>query len=128
MKALWSLGQATVHQIRKEIEPRRLLAYTTVMTVMNRLARKGIASREKQGRSHLYHPEIAEQAVRSRAVEKLINNFFEGSPQKLLEYLRAPSNGRDGSGNGSTDSKLIAPKSVQGPGYSANEGIDPSLL
>lgn len=128
MKALWSLGQATVHQIRSEIEPRRVLAYTTVMTVMDRLAHKGVANREKRGRRHVYHAAITEQAVRNRAVDKLVDNFFEGSPKKLLEYLNAPSDGGHGRDSLAQVSDREIRESTRKPAASVDEGIDPSLL
>jgi len=128
MSALWSLEQATVHEIRAEIIQRRPLAYTTVMTVMDRLARKGVASRQKRGRSHVYRPAIAEQAIRSRAVEKLVNSFFAGSPQKLLEYLRTPFNGWDSSGNPTMVTEPAVRKPARDSENLAGESIDPSLL
>ncbi|MGE5325632.1 MAG: BlaI/MecI/CopY family transcriptional regulator, partial [Deltaproteobacteria bacterium] len=56
MKALWALSEATVEEIRADMMPRRPLAYTTVLTVMDRLARKGVADRRKRGRAHVYTP------------------------------------------------------------------------
>ena len=128
MSALWLLEQATVHEIRAEIEHHRPLAYTTVMTVMDRLARKGIASRQKRGRSHVYRPAIAEQAIRSRAVEKLVNSFFAGSAQKLLEYLRTPLNGRDGSASPAMVSEPAVRQPARVSENLAGQSIDPSLL
>lgn len=128
MKVLWRLGQATVHQIRAEIEPRRLLAYTTVMTVMDRLAQKAVVRREKRGRQHLYHPAIEETAIRSRAVEKLIDNFFSGSRQELIEYLRGASNGKNRTDGPSALSDVAVRRPVPSPMAAVDDGIDPSLL
>jgi BlaI family transcriptional regulator, penicillinase repressor len=127
MKALWSLGQATVHEIRAQIQPRRALAYTTVMTVMDRLAHKGVVTREKRGRRHLYRPSVTEQAVRKRAVDKLVDNFFGGSAANLLAYLGAD----DAEGTGRENRTAAAPdrrEPTPEPVTSANESIDPSLL
>ena len=87
MKALWALGQATVQEIRDRLFPNRPLAYTTVMTVMDRLARKGVVAREKRSRAHLYHASISEELVRDRAIIRLIENFFRGSREELRRYL-----------------------------------------
>jgi BlaI family transcriptional regulator, penicillinase repressor len=87
MKALWALGEATVEDIRARLLPARPLAYTTVMTVMDRLARKGMVTRRKRGRAHVYSSVVAEAAVRERALERLVENFFGGSRDELRNYL-----------------------------------------
>ncbi len=88
MKALWTLGQATVEDIRGRLFPQRPLAYTTVMTVMDRLARKGAVEREKRGRAHLYRASVPEALIRERALGRLVENFFRGSRQELRRYLQ----------------------------------------
>ena len=59
MHHLWRAGEAlTVRQVHDELqhprEPARELAYTTVMTVMERLYRKGLLVREPHGKAYLY--------------------------------------------------------------------------
>ncbi len=87
MKALWALGKGTIHEIRGRLMAKRPLAYTTVMTVMDRLARKGVVEREKRGRAHLYHPGISERLVLERAIARLAESFFQGSRNELRRYL-----------------------------------------
>ncbi len=103
MKALWSLGQGTVREIRSTLYPSRPLAYTTVMTVMDRLARKGMVERQKRGRAHLYRPAVPEEAVREHALDLLTENFFQGSRHHLRKYLdtarKTPLKRRDGGVN-----------------------------
>jgi predicted transcriptional regulator len=96
MKALWGAGQATVQEIREQLLPDRPLAYTTVMTVMDRLARKGVVVREKKGRAHLYSPSVGEDVIRDRALNHLIDNFFEGTHEQLLRYLSGSTAGSSG--------------------------------
>ncbi|HSC76954.1 MAG TPA: BlaI/MecI/CopY family transcriptional regulator, partial [Candidatus Acidoferrales bacterium] len=55
MKALWAQGEASVREIREQLLAEgRALAYTTVETIMDRLARKGAVARRKVGRAHRY--------------------------------------------------------------------------
>lgn len=94
MKALWALKEATVEEIRAHLLPARPLAYTTVLTVMDRLARKGVAERRKRGRAHVYTAAIPEDSIRDRALERLIADFFGGSREQLRSHLGgAPSRG-----------------------------------
>jgi predicted transcriptional regulator len=93
MKALWDSGQATVQEIRDILMPDRPLAYTTVMTVMDRLSRKGVVVRVKKGRAHLYSPAVGEDVIRERALNHLVDNFFEGEHDELRKYLNAGAAG-----------------------------------
>src|SRR5262249_23935541 len=65
----------------------RNLAYTTVMTLMDRLYHKGFLRRTLRSRTHFYEPAIDFTDVRDEAVESLIRNFF-GSKEKLQEFLQ----------------------------------------
>jgi len=57
MDVLWRRAQpATVRQVHERLNAARPLAYTTVMTVMDNLHRKGILRRTKDGRAWLYEP------------------------------------------------------------------------
>jgi BlaI family penicillinase repressor len=87
LKVLWALGEANVHDVRQQLAPARPLAYTTVLTVLDRLARKGIVSRRKLGRSFLYTPQVSRDTLRRRAVEQLLENFFSRSAEDLRAYL-----------------------------------------
>lgn len=88
LKILWTLGRANVKDVRDALAPRRDLAYTTVMTVLDRLVNKGGVAREKQGRSFTYTPLLTRDGLRRVAVRELLEGFFDGSPQGLIEYLR----------------------------------------
>jgi predicted transcriptional regulator len=87
MKALWMRGRATVADIQEHLRPRRPLAYTTVMTVMDRLARKGAVSRVKQGRGYLYRPTVSRSDAQEIALERLLNDFFNNSTEELARHL-----------------------------------------
>lgn len=93
MKALWQLGEATVREVNRELNRRRPLAYTTVMTLLDRLARKGVAGRRKQGRAHIYHPLVPREVALELALDRLVADFFEGSRDRLVDHLRGQSSG-----------------------------------
>jgi predicted transcriptional regulator len=56
MTQLWAdtTGPLTVRQVHERLSRHRDLAYTTVMTVLDRLAKKGVVTREKADRAYLY--------------------------------------------------------------------------
>lgn len=57
MRVLWNSRQPmSVRAVRDALASERSLAYTTVMTVLNRLAKKGRVDREQDGRAWMYRP------------------------------------------------------------------------
>jgi len=89
LKALWSLGEGSVGQVRGVLAPAKPLAYTTVMTVLDRLARRNIVMRRKNGRAFVYAPRISRDSMRRLALKEFVDGFFDGSEQKLAEFLRS---------------------------------------
>ena len=87
LKALWNLGEGNVSQVRQQLSGTRPLAYTTVMTVLDRLARKGVISRRKAGRAFLYAPQVSRETLRRVAVRQLVDSFFDGNEDALSAWL-----------------------------------------
>ena len=87
MKAVWKRPPITVRDVQIDMRPGRKLAYTTVMTIMNRLFLKGFLTRTLKSRTHLYEPTVPYAEVRDAAVNGLIDSFFEGSRENLREFL-----------------------------------------
>ncbi len=89
LRVLWSLEEGTVRQVREALIPVRQLAYTTIMTVLERLVRKGAAARRKAGRSFIYVPTLTREVLRRAAVRELVQTLFGGSEQELIAYLQS---------------------------------------
>jgi predicted transcriptional regulator len=84
MEALWTLGEASVQAVSDKIEIPR--AYTTIMTTLERLFKKGHLQRRKEGRAFLYSPLLTRQEWERRRAEGLISTFFApgGNPGREL--------------------------------------------
>jgi predicted transcriptional regulator len=89
LRVLWTLGEGNVKDVREVMTRSRNLAYTTVMTILDRLVRKGGVARHKVGRSFVYSPLLSREVLRKLAVKELVNAFFDGSEEALIEYLRS---------------------------------------
>ena len=87
MKALWFEGATTVRDVHRVLQPDHPLAYTTVLTVMDRLTRKGFLARTLRGRAHFYFPRCSFEESRSRAVAELVRTWFDGSADQLAAFL-----------------------------------------
>ena len=77
MKAVWQQSPITVRDVQFAIRSKRRLAYTTVMTTMNRLYLKGFLLRTLRSRAHLYEPAQAYVTVREAALDGLVQDYFE---------------------------------------------------
>jgi predicted transcriptional regulator len=87
MNALWRLGEASVRDIHAALATTRPRAYTTIMTILDRLAQKGMVERQKVGRAWVYKAHLSADQARTRAVTRLIEGFFQGSTQALASHL-----------------------------------------
>jgi BlaI family transcriptional regulator, penicillinase repressor len=90
LQALWRLGEGTVHDVRRAVSRERILAYTTVMTLLGRLEKRGCVTRRKPGRSYIYRPRLSRDTLREYAMKQFLDSFFDGSAEALLRYLREP--------------------------------------
>jgi predicted transcriptional regulator len=88
LKALWSLEEGNVKAVQQIVAQSRPLAYTTIMTVLDRLVRKGKLTRRKVGRSFVYSPAASRDTLRRIALRELLDGFFDGSEEQLLHFLR----------------------------------------
>jgi predicted transcriptional regulator len=88
LKCLWLLGEGQVRDVQEALAPQRKLAYTTIMTVLDRLVRKGAVSRRKAGRAFVYQPVLSRETLRRLAVKQLLESLFGGSEDELLGYLQ----------------------------------------
>jgi BlaI family penicillinase repressor len=91
MNALWSLGEGSVRQIQAVMAAATPRAYTTVMTIMDRLARKSIVTRRKHGRAYVYAPSLSVDEARAHTVAQVIEGFFDGSVEALVAHVTGVS-------------------------------------
>ena len=75
MVLLWRAGEPlTVAEVQELLARDRDLAYTTVMTVLDRLAKKGLARRERRGRAWCYEPADPQSVVLAREMADLLRD------------------------------------------------------
>lgn len=84
---VWNLGEATVADVRERILAEREVAYTTIMTVMKKLADKGYLDYHKEGRSYVYAPAQAPDTVQHNLLRRVMDRVFEGSAMALVQTL-----------------------------------------
>ena len=87
LKVLWHIGPATVRQVRDELAAIRDLAYTTVMTMMTIMDKKGYVQRKKDGRSFIYEAKYHEQKASKNMLQDIVDRLFGGSTTAVMQHL-----------------------------------------
>ena len=84
MQIVWQHKKATVKDVFMELYPKRRLAYTTIMTVMRRLAEKGVLEQDKSTKTYLYTPKVDQEKMALSIVDNVPNKVMSGSSVDLL--------------------------------------------
>lgn len=92
MDCVWRDEEVSVRDVHSCLKRSRKIAYTTVMTIMTRLAHKGFLIRKKQGRAFLYSPkktkEQTAKAMIGKIVDSLVDQFGEEAIVAFSDELK----------------------------------------
>ena len=97
MDLLWRGGEASVRGVRADVGTQ--VAYTTVMTTLDRLFKKGLLTRRKIGRAFHYEPATSREECERRQSAALVEGLLEHhrqAPLPLLSNLVEAVGERDG--------------------------------
>lgn len=84
LQALWEHPDATVQEVHEWVEAvGKRVGYTTTLTQLQRLHRKGLVSRRKEGKQHLYRAVPDREATEHALVERMSKTTFDGSAVRL---------------------------------------------
>lgn len=87
IEVVWELGEATVHQVWKQLCRKKKLAYTTVLTAMQRLERAGWLRHRVEGKRHVYLPTRTRAQAGAGSVRKFVQRMFNGNALVLFRQL-----------------------------------------
>ena len=87
MEAVWELGEATVQQVRDRLGREPLPAYTTVLSVMQKLEKAGWLSHRAEGRSYLYRPVRSREEAGASSLRTFVERVFRGDAMLLFQHL-----------------------------------------
>jgi BlaI family transcriptional regulator, penicillinase repressor len=88
MKALWELEKASVHEVRAVLAKRgQDLAYTTVMTLLGRLATKGAVTVDKAREPFIYTAAHRRELVLRDRLREFVREVFDGNADSLVLNL-----------------------------------------
>jgi predicted transcriptional regulator len=88
MEEAWARGRLSVSEIHRAFGERT--AYTTWMTTLDRLYKKGLLRREKEGRAYIYSPAVTREEFERGVAEDVLGGLLEqnsGGPEPLLACI-----------------------------------------
>jgi BlaI family transcriptional regulator, penicillinase repressor len=83
MNVLWQKGSATVHEVMNGLPAEPVLAYNTVLTIIRILEKKGYLKHLKDGRAHIFVPQVDRAKATRLEVRHVVSRFF-GNSHELL--------------------------------------------
>jgi predicted transcriptional regulator len=87
MDILWRRSEANVREVFEELSAKRPLAYTTILSTMRNLERKGFLQRSKSGTAHLYRPAYTQVELARLTANQVLNGLLDGFGQPFLAGL-----------------------------------------
>ena len=87
MDCVWELGEATVRDVKKGLDHKKPVGYTTVQTMMSILRDKGFLESHREGRADVYRPLVGREEMGSNRLRDIIELFFAGSAAALVSHL-----------------------------------------
>jgi predicted transcriptional regulator len=82
LDALWTRGSATVRELMED--GYQDLAYTTVMTTLDRLYKKNVLMREEEGRAFRYTPRLSREELHREVAGQAFRQLLDASPVSTL--------------------------------------------
>ncbi len=87
MQVLWERGEATVSEVHQALPVETELAYTTVATMLRKMEDRRLVKHRSEGRSFVYRPVVAADAVTRSMADHLVDRLFEGSLLEVVSHL-----------------------------------------
>ena len=87
LQILWQRGTATVREVHEAMNQNSEVGYTTTLKLMQIMNEKGIVSRTKRGKTHIYRAVLSEENTQQHLLDKLLNTAFKGSAAQMVMQL-----------------------------------------
>jgi BlaI family transcriptional regulator, penicillinase repressor len=84
LQILWKKGSCSVKDVHEALGGEAENGYTTILKLLQIMLEKGLVSRQKQGKLHLYEPIASLQNTQQQMVDKIITTVFQGSASQLV--------------------------------------------
>jgi len=89
LSVLWERGRATVREVQEALPDGKTRAYTTVLTVLQIMEKKGLLTHVSEGNTHVYQPTTTRRQTIGPVLKNLVRQLFGGSPATVMQQLLA---------------------------------------
>ena len=87
LQVLWGTSSLTVREVMEQLNKKRPRAYTSVMSLLNVMADKGLLLREPDGRAFKYSVSNTKDKTLGNLINDLVSRAFDGSKTALVAQL-----------------------------------------
>jgi BlaI family transcriptional regulator, penicillinase repressor len=87
LKIIWRIGPSTGRQVQDALVSFRDLAYTSVLTILNIMTRKGYLKRSRGEGGYVYSARVTEHSTTGRMLRDMVDRVFNGSASALMLKL-----------------------------------------
>lgn len=89
LSVLWQRGPSAVRDVLEAMPDGKTRAYTTILSVMQVMERKGLLAHSNQGNAHVYSPCVSQREIAGPLLQNLVRHVFGGSASSALQHLLA---------------------------------------
>jgi len=89
LSVLWERGRATVREVQEALPDGKTRAYTTVLTVLQVMEKKGLLTHVSEGNTHVYQPTTTRRQTIGPVLKNFVRQVFGGSPVTVMQQLLA---------------------------------------
>jgi BlaI family transcriptional regulator, penicillinase repressor len=87
LSVLWEKGPATVHDLLAAMPDGKKRAYTTLLSVVQVMEKKGLVAHDRRGTAHVFYARAKRQQVLTPLLRNLTDHVFGGRPSSVLQFL-----------------------------------------
>ncbi len=87
MEVIWERGEASVHDVRDHLGRKKALAYTTILTTLQKLEKASWLGHRATGKSYVYYPLRSRDEAGAGSVRRFLKQVFEGDAVAMFQHL-----------------------------------------
>ena len=87
LSLLWEHGPLTARAVLEKLPDEKPRAYTTVLSVLQVMERKGLVGHVAEGNRHVYTAKVKEKSVVAPLLQNLVRTIFGGRPSRAMQHL-----------------------------------------
>ena len=87
LSVLWEHGPLTARQVLETMRDGKQRAYTSILSVMQVMEKKGLLRHTNQGTAHVYKPALSKRRILKPFMQKMVSEVFAGRPAALMQAL-----------------------------------------